>query len=1072
MPCNLHILIYFASLSGWLFLSSSGLAQNQNTPYRSSENVHYWKNRKPHAAYWQQDISYKIKADINEETDVISGSLTMDYFNNSPDTLRYVFFHLYQNAFQPGSYLDQLQKQNRVKAKYGKYEAQNLGTEVKNLKVNDRETKSLQDNTILKVWLNEPLLPGASVKFSMDFDTYFDYGSTRRRMKAFNAFGYKHYDGVHWYPRISVYDHKFGWDTQQHLGKEFYGEYGEFEVELTFASNFVVDATGWLMNEKEVMPAELREKLDIRNFKDKPWNSKPSVIIPYEKGKRKTWKYRALNVHDFAFTADPTYRIGEAEWNGIKTIALAQEPHASRWQNAAEYAAKIIEVYSRDFGMYLYPKMIVADARDGMEYPMLTLDGGADPDYRGLLAHEIGHNWFFGMVGNNETYRAFLDEGFTQFLTAWALINIDGDTLVTTPPSSKYQRNHTKPQLVRELRVYNVYMADAVRDLDPPLNVHSDDFGGALGHGGGYRQVYYKTAVMLYNLQYVLGDELFLSAMQNYFEQWKLCHPYPEDFRNSVIQFTKADLNWFFDQWIETSKKTDYKIACVKRTSKDNHYKIKFKRVGEMQMPIDFSVKLKNDSLVHFYIPNTWFEKSTPATLLPKWTGWGKLNPVYTAEIKVPERITEIMIDPSGRLADINHVNNTWRRRDSFTFDHRVYNYPDRFHYEWFARPDIWWNGYDGLKAGFHINGNYMNYKNVLNATVWFNFGMLQTIDTAGTPTTAYDILNYNLSYVNPVSKLGKNVYVDVRSRYLEGLHLHQAGLFRMSADSRTKFYSFVKGMYRPKTTSLIYLLNRDGWEAEQLNLTLNTGIEHNYSYPFGQGLIKFNVRAATPFSDYSYSQASLTVLNKNRLGKIDINTRAFAQVGSGNIPRESALYVAGANPEELMENKFTRSIGFVPGDWAAYGLGTNHFHHTGGMNLRGYAGYVMPVINSEGLQETSFITNSGASTSIELAFDRLIPVRNPRIKQTFDYDLYLFTDAGLMGITNLERFDQSDLFGQAFRMNAGIGTTLTIKKWGPVQKIDPLTIRADFPLFLSNVPFVEDNNFQFRWLIGVSKTF
>ena len=120
-------------------------------------------------------------------------------------------------------------------------------------------------------------------------------------------------------------------------------------------------------------------------------------------------------MHDFAFTADPTYRIGEAEWNGIKAIAMVQEPHASKWQNAAQFSADVIRVFSEDIGMYAYHKIIVADARDGMEYPMITLDGGKDPSYRGLLAHEIGHQWFYAQVGSNETYRAALDEGFTQF---------------------------------------------------------------------------------------------------------------------------------------------------------------------------------------------------------------------------------------------------------------------------------------------------------------------------------------------------------------------------------------------------------------------------------------------------------------------------------------------------------------------------------------------------------------------------------------------------------------------------------------------------------------------------------
>ena len=183
-------------------------------------------------------------------------------------------------------------------------------------------------------------MPGESVSLDIDFKTYFDNGTIRNRMKMFNAFGYKHYDLVHWYPRISVYDRKMGWDTDQHLDHEFYGDYGTFDVEITFANNYVLDATGVLINPEEVLPAELRKQLDIKNFANKPWNSRPTEIIKPD-GSRKIWKFHAENVHDFALTADPTYRIGEAEWNGIKCIALVQEPHASRWQTAAEYVGDV-----------------------------------------------------------------------------------------------------------------------------------------------------------------------------------------------------------------------------------------------------------------------------------------------------------------------------------------------------------------------------------------------------------------------------------------------------------------------------------------------------------------------------------------------------------------------------------------------------------------------------------------------------------------------------------------------------------------------------------------------------------
>ena len=255
--------------------------------YRNVDNPNYWKNKMPNAAYWQQDVHYRINANIDEETDIISGDETLTYWNNSPDNLDFVYFHLYQNAFQPDSYLDELQKENGKSPKYGNYESEKLGTVIESIFVNGEKVKTVLDNTILKVYLPNTLKSKEITTFKIKFKTYFDQGEVRRRMKVYDAWGNKHYNGVHWYPRISVYDAKFGWTTDQHLGREFYGNFGCYDVELTFASNFVVEATGFLQNREEVLPKNLRNKLDIKNFKDKPWNSPPSVITEYKKGETK-----------------------------------------------------------------------------------------------------------------------------------------------------------------------------------------------------------------------------------------------------------------------------------------------------------------------------------------------------------------------------------------------------------------------------------------------------------------------------------------------------------------------------------------------------------------------------------------------------------------------------------------------------------------------------------------------------------------------------------------------------------------------------------------------------------------
>ena len=1018
----------------------------------------------PHGGYWQQDVHYTIDANIDEETNIVSGKENLVYWNNSPHDLDVVYFHLYQNAFQPDSYYDKLQKSNKANPKYGVYEREKKGTIINSIKVNGIAVETILDNTILKVTLNQPIKKGESVVFDINFDTYFDNGGTvRRRMKKYDAYGEKHYNGVHWYPRISVYDRKFGWTTDQHLRREFYGDFGTYDVSLTFASNFVLDATGFLVNRNEVLPPDLRKKLDIRNFYNKEWESEPSTVIPYEKGKTKTWIFHAENVHDFAFTADPNYRIGEAEWNGVKCIALVQEPHASGWLNAANYTAKIIELYSNDIGMYTYHKIIVADARDGMEYPMLTLDGGYDPEYRSLLAHEIGHNWFFGQIGNNETYRATLDEGFTQFLTAWAMVELEGDTMTTVPEITKYQEIFRDKPLSRYSVAYKGYMKDAVRGNDPGLNVHSDGFSGNLIYRGGYRHVYYKTATMLYNLQYVLGDELFLDAIKSYFSQWKIAHPYVIDFRNSIINYTKVDLNWFFDQWFESSKSIDYAVKSIFRKGKSNDYVIKLKRKGRMQMPIDFTVYTEEGKKYDFHIPNTWFEKKTDATILPKWTGWDNLNKEYDASITVPGKIKKVIIDTTNRLADIYQLDNSNSLAIKYSFDSKIKNPPDIRYYEVKARPDVWYNGYDGIKTGLHVNGNYMNYLHKFDLTVWFNSGLVKQDDNL-----EFDFISYRFNYKTALTKLDPKTHFSLNSKALDGLYSNGIGIERTLGKSR--LYAKYQSLIRPKDSDLNYLIYKESWNSGVTNNFINVGLNHKYKYKHGTGNITTEFRSSSLASYYSYSKLTLEAINNNKVDKFVVRTRAFAQYGVGSKwAPESKLYLAGGNPEEMMDNKYVRSTGFFDPSWYGYGVNTNHFQYGGGLNLRGYAGYLVPYKADDGGDLLyTYNGTTGAAFNLEIEFDKFFRINTSKMGEILKINSYVFADAGIIDYnSSLQSLKFADI-----RMDAGVGLALTIKKWWVLEDIKPLTIRFDMPLFLNRIPAVTSDYFEFRWVIGVKRAF
>lgn len=1078
----------------WLSLLACftfGFASAQTFKSGSSDPL-YWKNRIPEPGYWQQDVQYDIHARMNEDEHCIEAKEQLVYTNNSPDTLRVLYFHLFQNAFVKGSYLHRLEERKGVKPKLGKQEAAGNGTEVTQLVINNQPVNPTIDNTIMRIDLPTPLLPGKSLEVAMKFRTWYDKdGSTRRRMKMYDAWGSMHYNGCQWFPKICVYDRKFGWDTYQHLNKEFYGDFGTFDVALDFPSNYVLEATGLLTNQHEVLPDTLRKKLELQNFVLKKWDEKPSIITPYKKGERKTWKYHAEGVHDFAFTADPSYRIGETTWNGIQCVAIVQEPHASGWRTAPQLVAKIIQTLSEDIGHYAYPKMVAADAADGMEYPMLTLDGGREPGYRGLFMHEIAHNWFYGMVGSNETYRASMDEGFTQFLTAWGLRKMDGDTLKADPPSNFWERKFGEPVLTLDRTVLNAYTQDALNKQELPLNTHSNDFHDALHHEGGYRQVYFKTASMLYNLQYVLGDSLFQAAMQHYFNQWKFAHPYFEDFRSSIIRFTKVDLNWFFDEWIETTKSIDYSIKNVGRVKgTDDIWRIRFRRQGESQMPLDFTLTDSKGNKQSYTIPNTWFDKPG-AQNLPKWYGWSKINPVYEAHVRVPGKITSVQIDTTYRLADIDWTNNYYNLKFfglnpmyRTRFDAGLARPTDRRAYRGWVRPDLWWNSVDGIKLGVHYEGDYLGLLGKVDGSIWWNSHALQSADykTDDGMYSSHHPVSFTLNLATPFTKQMPALIAELNARKLDGLQFARIGA-SYKFNSRTRIGLHFLTMQRQRIEDFDYLIYPSEWSSTQnrANNSANFSADINYSKSRLNGALHFLARApflggnAANAFDYSFMQ--LEAINNIKLNKFELRSRIFGRFGTGNyLPYESALFAAGANPELMMEDKYTRSVGFVPQDWRGFSrYEPNHFHAGGGLNLRGYAGYFMPDMR-DGEELIGYKGRSGAAVNAELDFDGLFKFKPAFTKNWLHLDAYLFGDAGLM---ELSRYDASEFsritpteMWSDVHVDAGLGFAATIKRFGPLAQAQPLTIRVDLPFFLNRPSYGDPQYWNMRYVVGVSRAF
>jgi len=1089
-----------------------------NNPYPSPNNPHYWKNKKPYEGYWQQDVHYTINAILNEEDELINGQEILVYTNNSPNTLTEAYFHLYQNAVQPGSLTDELYKQNKAKVTFGKYEAQKLGTVIHSIQINPednpirdepRESQNIAfeiQNTLLKIKLPTPLKPGDSIAFHIDFTTYFDRGSIRRRMKVYDHHGYKHFNGVHWYPRICVYDRKFTWETDQHVEKEFYGDYGFFNISLTLPNHYVVEATGTLVNKDDVLPAALRKQLDIANFKDKPIGSQPSVITE-PNGSFKTWNFQAVNVHDFAWTADPTYRIGETTWNGVQCVAIAQENNAAGWQQTAQFTAKVIATYSRDFGMYNYPKIVCADAADGMEYPMITLDGGYYPSHQGLIAHEVGHNWFFGMVGSNETYRAALDEGFTQFLTAWCM------------------RKLTKESQPELKRAFAGYMEDAIDGTDEVLETHSNDFHSATGHGGGYKHVYYKTASMLYNLQYYLGDSVFLQAMKNYVEQWKFCHPYIEDFRNSIIQSAQTDLNTFFDQWFQTNKSADYSIKRITPLKTPNYYRVTLQRNGKMVMPVDLDFlispsatptttnenasnsKNRNNRNVSpsdvFYsitIPVTQYQKPGRYNLKP-WIGWDKLRPTYTFDIEMPVdgKVKQVWLDRSGRLADINRVNNVWKKRSEWRLD--LGNGANTNYlgvYQGLVRPAVRYNVASGVLLGAVASGQYAGRKKEFNLGLWYTSGWQARYShapklqyqaefkhqTRGGGTYYYQSLLYNEINTHELgwfNRIGKTEY-GLNGKSMQRYHRLQYNIDQPFYNPWINSQVSGRDPYFPQRDQLDGFLSTANQWSYVAQAQLNLYVKQAYSGWGKSGSVRFDMRMPSPWSNSQYGFVQLEWKHFQPVGKTLLRLRSLAYFGGGNNPTpESVLYLASANPEDAFQQDLYRDFGM-------YNLNNsstqwNTIQVNGGLNLRGFNGYSAPktVKQANGNDTTLAFFRGNQGLGINAALD-LTPYFRwiPKVK-LLGINPYLFGDAGIIGqplnSLNTNREMVTSQVYSRLLADAGFGASVNLRNWSTITKnkalraAKPINLRVDFPIWVNAVQN-DDSFVQFRMRVSVGTDF
>ena len=594
-------------------------------------------DRKDHER-WQQYAKYYMEIDMDVNTNRFTGVQKLEYTNNSPDELDKVFYHLYFNAFQPGSMMDVRSRtiddpDRRVGDRISKLSDDAIGYQkILSLKQNGKDVTYKVEGTVLEVSLNEPIKPGQKVTFDMNFEGQVPVQI--RRTGRDNAEGVR-YTMTQWFPKLAEYDYQ-GWHADEYIGREFYGVWGDFEVKISIDKDYVVGGTGYLQNPLEIG----------HGYEDKGQTVKQKV-----KNGKLTWHFVAPNVHDFAWAADPDYIHDKLTMkNGMELHFFHQKgQNEENWEKLMPLAEKAFEYANKHFGQYPYKQFSVIQGGDGgMEYPMSTMITGMRGSLLGVTVHEAMHDWYHGVLGNNEALHPWMDEGFTSYATSRIISHIAGrDTAEETIENLGMPAN-------------GGYLRLATSGVEEPLSTHSDHYhlNGAYGAAA-----YSKGSVWMSQMGYVIGEKALNKGLLEYFETWKFKHPNPNDVLRVFERVSGLELDWYNEYFVYTTKTIDYGVKEV--VGENNRTKVTLERVGLMPMPMDVVVTYKDGTKEVHYMALRMMrgekpaETNDPRVVHPDWP-W--THPTYEFTINRPaSEIASVEIDPSGRMADVNRENNVWK---------------------------------------------------------------------------------------------------------------------------------------------------------------------------------------------------------------------------------------------------------------------------------------------------------------------------------------------------------------------------------------------------------------------------
>lgn len=570
-----------------------------------------------------------IDMDVSDFT--FTGNQKIVYTNNSPDTINKVYYHLFFNAFRPGSQMDLRSRtiqdpDRRVGSRILGLEKKDFGElRVEFLRQNKKDVFFSEEGTVLIARLNKPLLPGKKTELEMSFKGQVPLQI--RRSGKLNKEGV-HLTMTQWFPKLAEYDFE-GWHPNPYIGREFHGVWGNYTVNITIDKNYVVGGTGYLQNAKEIGYgyANKTKENDLNTL---------------------TWEFYAPNVHDFAWAADPEYTHDVVTSKSGVDLHFFYKPTVNQkdWKKLQGDTLKLLEFFENNIGPYPWEQYSVIQGGDGgMEYAMCTMITGERPysSLLGVTAHELAHAWFQHILANNEAKHPWMDEGFTEYITSLSEEYVSG-SFSDFPHKSSYDRY---------FMINNFQKGNPDIEIDQPQTIHSDRWNFNFSYGAN---AYSKGSVFLSQLGYIIGKDNLAKTIKRYYNEFKFKHPTPNDFKRVAEKVSDIELEWYLNDWTRTTNKIDYEISSYDKASK----RVLLKRKENIPMPLEILATFEDGSKQLYYIPvDLMFGSKKFNKDVVVLDSWKWVSSEYSFFISEQEKtLVSLEIDPSKRLADINQTDN------------------------------------------------------------------------------------------------------------------------------------------------------------------------------------------------------------------------------------------------------------------------------------------------------------------------------------------------------------------------------------------------------------------------------